>query len=386
MRHLDHGYAVTSHSSQGLTERKVIANIDTEAARALINTRLGYVAFSRPSDDLRIYTNDAESLGTRLATDFSKTAAVDFRQKTHRVAEPHQRAEGAKPTTKKIEPQPRWNHIREFADPNHRIAAVASDFVARPGNTVIVAPDRAERRELTQLIRADLRTQGVLTSESRSVPILIDRELSNRKVAANYAPGDIIQYRAGNPAHGIASKSAATVIATDAKKNLLTVQTADGSQVAYNPVHLKSQTTQSMVYREERRELATGDRIQLTAANKQQGIRTRDFGTISAIAQNNALSVRLDNGKTVELDPTNAKHIEHGYAVDGQKAVYAERVLVSIAGAGHISSEDPLYKAVSACLSKHNDLHIRPRLCPREDCRREGSLAKPGAACTRQIH
>jgi len=57
--------------------------------------------------------------------------------------------------------------------------------------------------------------------------------------------------------------------------------------------------------------------------------------------------VRLDNGKTVELDPAKAKHIEHGYAVDGQKAVYAERVLVSIEGAGHISREDPLYKVIS---------------------------------------
>jgi len=141
---------------------------------------------------------------------------------------------------------------------------------------VIVAPDQAERRELTQLIRADLRTQGVLTSEDRTARILIDRELSNRKVAANYTLGDIIQYRAGDPAHGIASNSAATVIATDAKKNLLTVQTADGSQVAYNPVHLKSQTNQSIVYREESRELATGDRIQFTAPNKEQGIRTRD--------------------------------------------------------------------------------------------------------------
>jgi len=171
--------------------------------------------------------------------------------------------------------------------------------------------------------------------------------LSNRKNAANYTVGDIIQYRVGDPAHGIASNSAAIVIATDAKKNLLTVQTADGSQVAYNPVHLKSQTTQSTVYREEPRELATGDRIQFTAPNKEQGIRTRDFGTVSAIAENNALSVRLDNGKTVELDPTKATHIEHGYAVDGQKAVYAERVLVSIEGAGHIAREDPLYKAVS---------------------------------------
>lgn len=84
-------------------------------------------------------------------------------------------------------------------------------------------------------------------------------------------------------------------------------------------MNLKSLTTQSTVYRQEARELATGDRIQFTASNKEQGIRTRDFGTVSAIADNNALSVRLDNGKTVTLDPTKARHIEHGYAVDGLK-------------------------------------------------------------------
>jgi hypothetical protein len=30
MRNFDHGYALTSHSSQGFTEIRVIANIDTE--------------------------------------------------------------------------------------------------------------------------------------------------------------------------------------------------------------------------------------------------------------------------------------------------------------------------------------------------------------------
>ncbi len=40
MRSFDHGYAVTSHSSQGLTEGRVIANIDTGSSRALINTWL----------------------------------------------------------------------------------------------------------------------------------------------------------------------------------------------------------------------------------------------------------------------------------------------------------------------------------------------------------
>ena len=30
MRHFDHGYAVTSHSSQGLTSERVLVNMDTE--------------------------------------------------------------------------------------------------------------------------------------------------------------------------------------------------------------------------------------------------------------------------------------------------------------------------------------------------------------------
>ena len=62
-RQFDHGYAVTSHSAQGLTANRVIAHIDTESPRSLINNRLAYVAISRASDDARIYTNDAENLG-----------------------------------------------------------------------------------------------------------------------------------------------------------------------------------------------------------------------------------------------------------------------------------------------------------------------------------
>ena len=64
MRHFDHGYAVTSHSAQGLTEGRVIANIDTDSSRSLINSRLAYVAISRASEDARIYTNNAETLGS----------------------------------------------------------------------------------------------------------------------------------------------------------------------------------------------------------------------------------------------------------------------------------------------------------------------------------
>ena len=75
-RQFDHGYAVTSHSSQGLTAARVLVNLDTEAPRELINSRLAYVSISRASVDAQFYTNDAQTLGKRLSSDVTKLAAV----------------------------------------------------------------------------------------------------------------------------------------------------------------------------------------------------------------------------------------------------------------------------------------------------------------------
>jgi ATP-dependent exoDNAse (exonuclease V) alpha subunit len=79
-RQLDHGYAVTSHSSQGLTAVRVLAHIDTDSSPGLINNRLAYVSISRASEDARVYTNNAQTLGQRLASDVTKAVAVDFPQ------------------------------------------------------------------------------------------------------------------------------------------------------------------------------------------------------------------------------------------------------------------------------------------------------------------
>jgi flagellar biosynthesis GTPase FlhF len=80
MRHFDHGYAVTSHSSQGLTADRVLVNMDTKVHPELINTRFAYVSVSRASEDVRIYTNDVAVLSERLSTDVTKTSAVDLQK------------------------------------------------------------------------------------------------------------------------------------------------------------------------------------------------------------------------------------------------------------------------------------------------------------------
>ena len=73
--HLDHGYAVTSHSSQGQTADRVLIHADTElGARDLLNNRMAYVAVSRGAYDAQIFTNDREKLGAALGLR-SRTAA-----------------------------------------------------------------------------------------------------------------------------------------------------------------------------------------------------------------------------------------------------------------------------------------------------------------------
>jgi ATP-dependent exoDNAse (exonuclease V) alpha subunit len=80
MRHFEHGYAVTSHSSQGLTSERVLVNMDTTVHPELINTRFAYVSVSRASQDAQIFTNNLAQLGPQLSTDISKTSALKVAQ------------------------------------------------------------------------------------------------------------------------------------------------------------------------------------------------------------------------------------------------------------------------------------------------------------------
>jgi conjugative relaxase-like TrwC/TraI family protein len=86
MRHFDHGYAVTSHSSQGLTSERVLVNMDTHVHPELINSRFAYVSVSRASQDAQIFTNDAATLAESLSRDVSKASAIDFAKAQSPVA------------------------------------------------------------------------------------------------------------------------------------------------------------------------------------------------------------------------------------------------------------------------------------------------------------
>jgi ATP-dependent exoDNAse (exonuclease V) alpha subunit len=75
--HLDHGYAVTSHRSQGQTADRVLIHVDTDKSELLVNNRFAYVSVSRGQYDARIYTNDRSELGRNFSRDNSQRAATE---------------------------------------------------------------------------------------------------------------------------------------------------------------------------------------------------------------------------------------------------------------------------------------------------------------------
>ena len=79
-RHFDHGYAVTSHSSQGLTAERVLVHADTSVHPDLLNSRFAYVSISRASHEATLFTDNMAKLGPQLGADVSKTSALEINQ------------------------------------------------------------------------------------------------------------------------------------------------------------------------------------------------------------------------------------------------------------------------------------------------------------------
>jgi len=350
-RQLDHGYAVTSHSSQGLTADRVIANIDTESSRSLINDRLAYVAISRAAYDARIYTNSAATLGERLATDVSKSAALEL-EDVRQAVDSFRRDDPQSATMLQRD----TIRIHVYSDPEHRLAAVAQDYVSKEDRAVIFAPDKTEREELTRLIRADLQEQGRL-GETFSATVLTDKLLSDKdaKIAANYEVGDVIRYgRKGSDELGIAPNTYGTVTGVDADKNLITVTGTDGSPRVYNPATEWQMRLKATLHRPEERELAVGERIQLTRSEWEQGIRVGTLATIEHIQEDGGFSVKVDSGASLQLTPEQAQHVEYGYAIESTKRLAVDRVILS----GEVEQISAHREAFSQLPAKLHDLTV----------------------------
>jgi ATP-dependent exoDNAse (exonuclease V) alpha subunit len=250
--------------------------------------------------------------------------------------------------------------VTEIVDPQERIAAIAKAYAAHPENTIVVSPDNASRRAINQAVRQELQALGTLGKDDHALRVLTPRSDmtgADRAWAARYQAGDVLHYIRGSKEHGIEGGSYAQVVATDPKKNRITVQKPDDERVSYDPARLRGISA----YREIEREFAIGDRLQWTAPSKQLGVANRDLGTIQQIDQNGKLTVRMDGDKErlVTFDPNQIRHFDHGYAVTSHSSqgLTAERVLVNVDTHTHQDLINSRFAYVSVSRASH-DAHV----------------------------
>jgi len=86
-RHFDHGYAVTSHSAQGLTAERVLINVDSGVHPELLNSRFAYVSVSRASGAARLFTDDIGALSRMLSMEAGKSSALEFSRSVAKTLE-----------------------------------------------------------------------------------------------------------------------------------------------------------------------------------------------------------------------------------------------------------------------------------------------------------
>ncbi len=77
LRHIDYGYASTSHSSQGATVDRVVVNIDTFRSAEFVNRKQFYVSISRVRDGVTIYTDHREALRHAVNRNREKSVALE---------------------------------------------------------------------------------------------------------------------------------------------------------------------------------------------------------------------------------------------------------------------------------------------------------------------
>ena len=158
----------------------------------------------------------------------------------------------------------------------------------------------------------------------------------------------MLRYSRASKGTGIGKGAYAQVKNIDAPKNRLTVELQDGTERTYDPRRQQGVS----VFGEEIRSFSVGDRIQFTVPANELKVANRELATIKSISTDGRLSLKMDGGRTVDLDPRKHPHLDLGYAMTSHSSQgqTADRVLIHMdteLGAKNLFNSRRAYVSVS---------------------------------------
>ena len=171
-----HGYAVTSHSSQGKTVDEVLL-VASSKSFAAVNREQFYVSISRGRERVHVFTDDAELLARRVTDTHERTAAVELvalRQELAKLGFTRKEQETTAPMSavaaRKDRPARTFRVTR--LSPVQKLAQVVRDVRRWLGleHTEAVASEQAAKPETTETVKQAEKISPVTSQTPRVRP------------------------------------------------------------------------------------------------------------------------------------------------------------------------------------------------------------------------
>ncbi|MFN7476102.1 MAG: MobF family relaxase [Burkholderiales bacterium] len=240
--------------------------------------------------------------------------------------------------------------ITQIVSPADRFDRIAADYVALPANereqTRVIAGTRRARAEINSRIRDRL---GLGKGEDFSLLARKDLTESERRSTLSYDAGDIVQAEIDYPSLGLARGEFATIDLTLDHRILL--KRGDGTRVAWQPATV----TQLSAFVPERRALAIGDLVRITANDRNRGLINGDAARITDIdTPSGTVTLGFTDGRSVRLDRNAPLTIDYGYCttVHSAQGQTCERVMIEADSHSLTSGKNTFYVAISRAREK----------------------------------
>lgn len=193
------------------------------------------------------------------------------------------------------------------------IELIAEDFTGRTvearQKTLIVAELNADRREINNAIHDRLKEQGEL-GDSVTVPQLV--RVSNSM--ADLGQTEFWKKNGGNVVR--IGENYLTIAGVDSQSKLVELTGDDGNSQWLSPLSMRTQNV--AVFTRQDVEISVGERLRLTATDRDRVLRTNDSAIVTDVdTRTGSFTMDID-GRAVALDPGNNpsdRHFDYGYAV-----------------------------------------------------------------------
>ncbi|PRD13664.1 AAA family ATPase [Pantoea coffeiphila] len=225
---------------------------------------------------------------------------------------------------------------------------VADDYAGRTqearDNTLIITPLNSERHRLNEKIHEVLKGQGVLDSEETAmVWQLIRVGNSNADLGRR---SFWVTHRDKTASIG---EKYYIVGESDQDTDIVRMHGLEGADDRWlSPPELRKESV--AVFRSTLTEFSTGEKIRLTATDRERVIMSSDTGTITGVTKDGQITLDT-GGRTLTLNPNRSladQHMDYGYAVTNYSSQGASvDYVIALASNGRMATLDNAYVQLS---------------------------------------